>query len=559
MESGKNESLLRLVKLVPGIETSVLCEQVMELFEEHKTQSLVVLEDNKPVGFLSSKKTADMLSTRYGFAIYQKRPVTEMMLKEFLVVSVDHQFSDIVQRALVRKSDSVFEDIVVVRNGQYVGLISIDRVLMEQRIRLIQHAEEVEKSRNQLAQANAQLQQAMKDLKTKEDQLVQTEKMASIGTLSSGIAHDFNNMLDAILSSTHLLKMKLPTDSHLMQYCRIIENAAQRSASLTRQLLDFSQKNIINKKIVSLNDVIFETTRMLERSIGKGVRVELSLDSFIDQIEADETQLQQVIMNLALNARDAMENGGTLRISTMMTNLTQEDCVYNPTLRTGQYVQMSITDTGSGIPSEILPKIFEPFFTTKPVGKGTGLGLAVVYGIIQRHGGQIAVKSEIGKGTTFSLFFIPYAKKGATFQEEKSHFDEVAGDGTILLVDDEDLVLLINGEFFESLGYRVLRATSGDEALAIYREQQKSIDIVILDMLMPGKNGRETFHDLQSINPDVKVIIATGYSDGEDSYSVLQDGVAGFIRKPFDHAEFSRLVQNVLATRTRDLVRPIVV
>jgi signal transduction histidine kinase/ActR/RegA family two-component response regulator len=531
----------------------------MELFEEHKTQSLVVLEDNKPVGFLSSKKTADMLSTRYGFAIYQKRPVTEMMLKEFLVVSVDHQFSDIVQRALVRKSDSVFEDIVVVRNGQYVGLISIDRVLMEQRIRLIQHAEEVEKSRNQLAQANAQLQQAMKDLKTKEDQLVQTEKMASIGTLSSGIAHDFNNMLDAILSSTHLLKMKLPTDSHLMQYCRIIENAAQRSASLTRQLLDFSQKNIINKKIVSLNDVIFETTRMLERSIGKGVRVELSLDSFIDQIEADETQLQQVIMNLALNARDAMENGGTLRISTMMTNLTQEDCVYNPTLRTGQYVQMSITDTGSGIPSEILPKIFEPFFTTKPVGKGTGLGLAVVYGIIQRHGGQIAVKSEIGKGTTFSLFFIPYAKKGATFQEEKSHFDEVAGDGTILLVDDEDLVLLINGEFFESLGYRVLRATSGDEALAIYREQQKSIDIVILDMLMPGKNGRETFHDLQSINPDVKVIIATGYSDGEDSYSVLQDGVAGFIRKPFDHAEFSRLVQNVLATRTRDLVRPIVV
>lgn len=559
MENGKNESLLRLVKLVPGIETSVLCEQVMELFEEHKTQSLVVLEDNKPVGFLSSKKTADMLSTRYGFAIYQKRPVTEMMLKEFLVVSVDHQFSDIVQRALVRKSDSVFEDIVVVRNGQYVGLISIDRVLMEQRIRLIQHAEEVEKSRNQLAQANAQLQQAMKDLKTKEDQLVQTEKMASIGTLSSGIAHDFNNMLDAILSSTHLLKMKLPTDSHLMQYCRIIENAAQRSASLTRQLLDFSQKNIINKKIVSLNDVIFETTRMLERSIGKGVRVELSLDSFIDQIEADETQLQQVIMNLALNARDAMENGGTLRISTMMTNLTQEDCVYNPTLRTGQYVQMSITDTGSGIPSEILPKIFEPFFTTKPVGKGTGLGLAVVYGIIQRHGGQIAVKSEIGKGTTFSLFFIPYAKKGATFQEEKSHFDEVAGDGTILLVDDEDLVLLINGEFFESLGYRVLRATSGDEALAIYREQQKSIDIVILDMLMPGKNGRETFHDLQSINPDVKVIIATGYSDGEDSYSVLQDGVAGFIRKPFDHAEFSRLVQNVLATRTRDLVRPIVV
>ena len=547
----------RLVTPVPGIESTVPCEQVMELFEKHKTQSLVVLEDNKPIGFLSSKKTADALSSRYGYAVYQKRPVTELMLKEFLVVSVNHQFSDIVQRALVRKSDSVYEDIVVVRDGQYVGLISIDRVLMEQRIRLIQHAEEVEQNRNKLAEANKQLQQALKEIKTKDDQLLQSEKMASIGTLSAGIAHDFNNMLGAILSGTQMLKMKIPSDSPLMQYCRIVENAAQRSASLTRQLLDFSQKNIINKKVVSLNEVIRETIRMLERSIGKGIHVELALEQELEQIEADETQLQQVIMNLSLNARDAMPNGGTLRISTSMIELNEEYCLRKPQFHPGSYVQLDIKDSGTGIPSEVLPKIFEPFFTTKPVGKGTGLGLSVAYGIMQRHGGQITVASEVGKGTTFSIYFRSLVKKPYIRQEEIQMAPAISGEGTILLVDDEDLVLFINGEFIESLGYHVLRAASGEEAIHIYEAQDQKIDLVILDMLMPGKSGQETFRDLQAINPDVKVIIATGYTDETATRAVLQDGASGFIRKPFDHTEFSQLIQQVLSNQNKQYIQPL--
>ena len=556
MDTTKNESLLRLVTLVPGIETTVLCEQVMELFEKNKTQSLVVLEEERPVGFLSQKKIADTLSTRYGFAIYQKRPVTELMLKEFLVVSIDQQFSDIVQRALVRKPDSVYEDIVVVRNGKYVGLISIDRVLMEQRVRLIQHAEEVERSRNQIAETNKQLQHAMKEIRTKEEQLVQTEKMASIGTLSSGIAHDFNNMLDAILSSTHLMKMKLPVDSPLMQYCRIIESAAQRSASLTRQLLDFSQKNIINKKVVSLNDIIYETTRILERSISKGIRVELRLDPGLDQIEADETQLQQVIMNLALNARDAMPDGGSIRIATSMCSFSQEDVMQQPSLQIGTYVQLSIEDSGTGIPPEVLPKIFEPFFTTKPVGKGTGLGLAVVYGIVQRHGGHITVNSMMGNGTTFSIYLKPVPKKNEIVAQDTKVAAAATGEGTIRLVDDEDLVLMINSEFLESLGYNVLRAESGEEAIRLYQKHEQAIDLVILDMVMPGKNGRETFQALQAINKGVLVIIATGYTDEEASRAVIRDGAAGFIRKPFDHIEFSRLIQKVLGNSDKRYIQP---
>ena len=557
MENTKDISLMRMVTPVSGIEPTVPCEQVMELFEKHKTQSLVVLEDGKPIGFLSSKKTADTLSSRYGYAVYQKRPVTELMLKEFLVVSIDHQFSDIVQRALVRKSDSVYEDIVVVRDGHYVGLISIDRVLMEQRIRLIQHAEEVEQNRNKLAEANKQLQQALKELKNRDDQLVQTEKMASIGTLSAGIAHDFNNMLGAILSSAQMLKMKIAFDSPLTQYCRIIESAAQRSASLTRQLLDFSQKNIINKKVVSLNEVIHETTRMLERSIGKGIHVELALEQNLEQIEVDETQVQQVIMNLSLNARDAMPNGGILRISTSMVSLSEDECIQKPQLKTGSYVQLNIEDNGTGIPEDIIQKIYEPFFTTKPVGKGTGLGLAVVYGIVQRHGGQITVSSEIGKGTKFSIYFKPFIKQSEILQKETQTAPAISGEGTILLVDDEDLVLFINGEFLESLGYRVFRVVSGEEAIRVYQSQGRIIDLVILDMVMPGKNGQETLRDLQAINPNVKVIIATGYTDEIATRAVLRDGIAGFIRKPFDHTEFSRLIQQVLGNRTKQYIHPL--
>jgi len=340
-----------------------------------------------------------------------------------------------------------------------------------------------------------------------------------------------------------------------MQYCRIVENAAQRSASLTRQLLDFSQKNIINKKVVSLNEVISETTRMLERSIGKGIQVELALEQELEQIEADETQLQQVIMNLSLNARDAMPNGGTLRISTSMVKLNEEYCLRKPQFHPGSYVQLDIKDNGTGIPPEVLPKIFEPFFTTKPVGKGTGLGLSVAYGIMQRHGGQITVTSEIGKGTTFSIYFRPIAKKPYKRHEETQTAPAILGDGTILVVDDEDLVLFINGEFLESLGYHVLRAASGEEAIRIYEAQGQKIDLVILDMLMPGKSGQETFRDLQAVNPNVKVIIATGYTDETATRAVLQDGAAGFIRKPFDHTEFSLLIQQVLGNQTKQYIQ----
>ena len=188
---------------------------------------------------------------------------------------------------------------------------------------------------------------------------------------------------------------------------------------------------------------------------------------------------------------------------------------------------------------------------------GTGLGLAVVYGIVQRHGGQITVSSEVGKGTKFSIYFKPFAKKPTTRQEEARTTPAISGDGTILLVDDEDLVLFINGEFLESLGYHVFRVENGEEAIRVYQAQGRTIDLVILDMLMPGKSGQETFRDLQAINPHVKVLIATGYTDESITRAVLQDGAAGFIRKPFDHTEFSQLIQQVLCNQTMQYIQPL--
>ncbi|MCX7984983.1 MAG: ATP-binding protein [Bacteroidetes bacterium] len=543
----KESTLYKLIHQVPPISPDVLGEELMKYFERYKTQSLVVVENDKPIGFLSYKKTADALSSQFGFALYQKRPVTELMLREFLIVKSDSSFHDVVQWALARKQDSIYEDIVVVENEKYVGLISIDRVLMEQRVRLLKHAEELEISRNKLAAVNAQLQQALKELKTREDQLLQTEKMASIGTLTSGIAHDFNNMLSVILSGVHLLRKNLNSDSPLNQYCDIIENAGKRSANLVRQLLDFSQKNILNKKIVCLNDVILETTHILERSLAKEIHVEMGLDAFLEDVEADETQLQQVIMNLALNARDAMPTGGTIRITTSMTHLDHTTKKVPPSLKPGKYVVMKIEDTGTGIPPEILPKIFEPFFTTKPVGKGTGLGLAVVYGIVTRHKGHIEVMSTVGKGTTFTIYLPAYERKGErnTVQTKKAEINK--GTGTILLVDDEDMVLQVTRDLLQSQGYTVLSARNGTEAIELYRQHASTIDLVILDMVMPGKNGKDTFYDLRNINRTVKVLIVTGYVNEDATQSVLRDGALAIVQKPIDYAEFSHIVRESIA------------
>lgn len=537
-----------LVSPVPSVDPQYPCEKLPSLFTQFRTPSVVVVRDKVPIGFLSQKKISDVLSTRFGFALYQKRPVTELMLTDFLRVEIDSDFSDIVQQALAREQDSIYEEIVVVRNSEYVGLMSIARVLIEQSRRITVHVAELEQRGHQLEELNSQLSQALLDLRAKEEQLIQSEKMAGIGTLASGIAHDFNNMLGAILGAAELLKGKVSGNPSLLRYCEMIDNAGTRSAGLVRQLLQFSQKNIMSFRTVSLNDVIRETVFMLERSIGKETLIELALDDDLDPVKADEHQMQQVLMNLALNARDAMPTGGRIRISTESSLLDAAFCRSRKDLSPGLYVHLVVEDTGTGIASENLNKIFEPFFSTKEVGKGMGLGLAVVYGIVQRHDGHIEVESKPG-GTTFRVF-LPAIKTPLEIPSEVTTPSALArSHGNILLVDDETLVLQAHAEFLESIGYKVLQACDGRTAVEAFRNRHKDIDLVILDMAMPGMDGVDTLRELQAISPAVSALFVSGYSDETRFRTALSQGALGFIRKPFNHHEFSKQVKDVIAGR----------
>ncbi len=539
-------SLDEIIHSVPSIDSTLLGEQLQALFGQYKSKSLVVTEAGTPVGFLSYRRVADLLSTQFGYAVYQKRPVTALMLRDFLFVDSRCTMSQVVERALEREQDMLYEDIVVTKDGKYLGLLSIAQVLSDQRRNNTQQLRRLEEKGAQLEELNSQLKEALENLRGSEQQVLHSEKMASIGTLAAGVAHDFNNMLAVIESSTYLLKTKLPAGSPLLKYCEMTGSAIERSAELIKQLLQFSQKNVIDVRCTSLNKIVRDMLRILERSIGKNISVALELDENLSPIEADETQLQQVILNLAINARDAMPEGGTLTISTESVVLDWPYCKQHPLFAPGFYLRLAVRDTGCGIKREYLQRIFDPFFTTKKVGKGTGLGLSVVHGIVQRHSGTIQVYSEVGKGTVFHIYLKPSDKSEATFEKTFARGQMIKGSGTILLVDDEEMLLEPNAELLDVMGYRVLIADSGSSAVDLYRANHAEIDLVLLDMAMPGMDGRQTFRELKLIDPTVKVLFASGFTDNDKFNNVIEEGALGLIRKPFNAHDLSEKINSIL-------------
>ncbi|MCK9408910.1 MAG: ATP-binding protein [Bacteriovoracaceae bacterium] len=534
-------TLNTIVDRVSPLDPAVLCEDLHSIFVQRKTDSLVVLNNGTPIGFLSYRKVADIFSGQYGFALYQKRPVVELMETDFLIVDLDYSISEIVELALGRDKNSLYEDIVTVSEGEYIGLISISRLLLEQRNEIRNRARELEDNKWHLTQSNVQLQNALENLQQTESQLVQIEKLASIGTLAAGVAHDFNNMLSAILSSSQLLRRKLDPQSPLLKYCDIIERATLRSSQLTKQLLQFSQKHFVKFQKISINALVEETLKILERSIDKNILIHKDLTEDLPFIEADDSQIQQVIMNLALNSRDAMKNGGVLTLSTDVIVLDEQYCRKHLTVKPGRYVRLTIQDTGDGIPEEHLPKIFDPFFTTKDVGKGTGLGLSVVYGIIKKHEGNITVYSEPGIGTKFSIYLMP-SEGHAQYETKHQEALHIKGSGTILMIDDEEMLLEVNAGCIRELGYTVLSAQSGASGLSIYRQKKETIDLVLLDMMMPMMSGQETFRLLKIINPEVKVFFISGYTNEDKFKSVIDEGALGLIRKPFELSLISKKI-----------------
>ncbi|RMG55540.1 MAG: PAS domain S-box protein [Acidobacteria bacterium] len=378
-----------------------------------------------------------------------------------------------------------------------------------------------------------------------EAQLLQAQKLESLGTLVGGIAHDFNNMLTGILGFTQLLMRQVEPQSPIYEGLGRIEVLGERAADMIRQLLAFSRQDVGEKRRLMLRPFLKEVGKLLERVIPENIELLLNLSPEELWVEADPTQLQQVIMNLVVNARDAMPEGGRLQIAMAPVNLDEAFCRAHPDLQPGRYVRLGVSDTGVGIPEEIRSRIFDPFFTTKEVGKGTGLGLPVVYGIVKNHGGAIEVQSEVGKGTTVHIW-LPLAERGAV-GEETARTEAPGGTETILLVEDEPSVLELGKMALEHLGYRVLTAENGLEALTIYMAHRDEIALVILDMVMPRLGGPETFRELKRINPSTRVLLATGYDTTQTAaQALLDEGASGLMRKPYQIHELAQAVRAAL-------------
>ena len=375
-----------------------------------------------------------------------------------------------------------------------------------------------------------------------EAQLMQSQKMTAIGTLAGGIAHDFNNLLMTILGYTSLILMDTKPGASHYDKLKTIERQVQSGSGLTRQLLGFARGGKYEIKIVDLNEILSRSAEMFGRT-KQEIAIEKKFEKNLWPVEVDVSQIEQVFLNLFVNAWHAMPSGGEIYLTTSNMALeTNRADLY--ALKAGQYVRISITDTGMGMDEATRQRIFEPFFTTKEMGRGSGLGLASAYGIIKNHGGSITVYSEKGKGTNFNLY-LPASEKALQTEKERPQA-VLEGTEAILLVDDQEPVLNVGKQMLEMLGYTVFSAESGRAALSRYQQDRGKINLVILDMIMPLMSGGETYTALKEINPDIKVILSSGYSMNGDAVKILDQGCNGFIQKPFTLAELSSKVREVL-------------
>ncbi len=375
-----------------------------------------------------------------------------------------------------------------------------------------------------------------------EEQLLQAQKMEAVGTLAGGIAHDFNNLLMGILGYTSLMLLHSNKTDYSYDKLKRIEQMVESGAELTKQLLGFARGGKYEVRPTDINKLIKESSDMFGRT-KKEVVIHRKLDEGLYTVEVDRGQIEQVLINLYVNAWHAMPAGGDLYLETRNAQMDERDCAQYD-IKPGAYIKIIVTDTGIGMDQVTQQRVFEPFFTTKEMGRGTGLGLASAYGIIRNHGGVITVYSEKGHGASFSIYLPALGKDVA--EQKKRDSKIIGGDETLLLVDDEKTNLNAVAELLKTLGYRVLRAQTGLEAIEIFRSHQEDVELIILDMIMPGMSGGETFERLKEIKPDIKVILSSGYSINGQADKILKMGCQGFIQKPFHAGELSQKIREAL-------------
>lgn len=437
-------------------------------------------------------------------------------------------------------------------SGKVVGLTVAARDITERKLideELAEHRDHlnelVSHRTSELERVNKQLQNEVNERKRLEQQLVQSQKMEAIGRLAGGIAHDFNNLLMAIDGFAHILSRKMAPDDPLRNNVDLIRKSAEKGASLTSGLLAFSRKQIINLRPLNLNEIVLTVRNLISSLIGEDIDILITLSKEEPVIMADGVQIDQILINLATNARDAMPEGGKLTITTGVVDMDGELCRKIVNNVKGRYAYLSVSDTGTGLDTDTGQRMFDPFFTTKEVGKGTGLGLSVVYGLIKQHGGHINVDTQPGRGTKFEIY-LPIADAKAEKLELAVPVDNVNGTETILLVEDNEAVRESTRMILEEYGYEVIEAVNGEDALRKTRENKDKIELVILDVIMPGMNGRETYNEIKKVIPDVKAIFISGYTEEILDRHGIREDEFHFFSKPVLTKDLFKKIRHVL-------------
>ena len=379
-----------------------------------------------------------------------------------------------------------------------------------------------------------------------EEQLRHARKMDAIGTLAGGVAHDFNNLLTPILGYADILETQAVRGSRVYEAATLIKSAALRASELAGQLLGFARRGKTITASVDLHRIVYDTAALLERTIDRRITISLRLEADTALLNGDPGQLELMVMNLAVNARDAMPGGGELELRTRNVDLGEAACSARLELTPGRYVVLRVRDTGAGMSEQVAQRVFEPFFTTRPEGQGTGMGLAMVYGIVKNHGGAVSVQSEVGKGTTFELF-LPADEGVAAVDGSEPERQSIYGRGLVLVVDDEEPVRQVVSSMLTELGYSVVTAGNGQEGIEIFRKRRSEIDLVILDVTMPVLDGVACFGELRQIDPEVRVVVSTGHAVDRAAQLLLDRGARGFVQKPFVKSDLSQALAKALS------------
>jgi len=457
--------------------------------------------------------------------------VVLLLISSSLVWWVRHPLRRIMDS--LRRSDAKPIDRLCWDHSEFGELARTTKKFFEQRDNLMKEMEE----RRATEEA----------LRKSEEELRHSQKMEAVGRLAGGVAHDFNNLLTAIIGYAELIATRASSNTLAKQNAELIRKAGEQAAALTRQLLAFSRKQILQPKVIDLNELVVEMEKLLRRVIGERFDLQSQPDAKIGRVKADPSQIEQVVLNLGVNARDAMPRGGKLIIRTENVRLDRTAAAQlSASLRAGDYVMLSVTDTGAGMDEETMSHIFEPFFTTKGPGKGTGLGLATVYGIVRQTGGGISVESEPGKGSIFRIYLpqvsapVEFTKTLPSPVEKSENFE------TVMVVEDEDIVRELVCEVLEEQGYNVICARDGVEAMSIAGDFDGVIHLLVTDVIMPQMNGHELAGKLSSLRPDMKVLYVSGYSDNDIGDHGVLDPRFELLQKPFTPQTLARKIRDVI-------------